>query len=96
MTSAVYLIYGENCGIRLGIVTALALRPVVFFAGACTPASTPELKALQAAIAEIKRVVGKLDVVIAKAGVGKHMGSILDTPIREMREHYNVHPPSHE
>jgi len=43
-----------------------------------------------AAIAEIKRVAGKLDVIIANAGIAKFWGSILDTPEEEMREHYEV------
>ncbi|KZO92359.1 NAD(P)-binding protein [Calocera viscosa TUFC12733] len=43
-----------------------------------------------AAVAEIKRVAGKLDVVIANAGIAKFFGSILETPSDEMKEHYEV------
>jgi len=43
-----------------------------------------------AAIAEIKRVAGKLDVIIANAGIAKFWGTILNTPEDEMREHYEV------
>jgi len=44
----------------------------------------------EAAVAEIKKVAGKLDVVIANAGIAKFWGTILDTPEEEMREHYEV------
>ncbi|KZO92370.1 NAD(P)-binding protein [Calocera viscosa TUFC12733] len=44
----------------------------------------------EAAIAEIKRTAGKLDVIIANAGIAKYFGSILDTPVDEIREHYEV------
>jgi len=43
-----------------------------------------------AAIEEIKRVTGKLDVVIANAGIAKFWGTILNTPEEEMREHWEV------
>ncbi|KZO92372.1 NAD(P)-binding protein [Calocera viscosa TUFC12733] len=43
-----------------------------------------------AAIEEIKRVAGKLDVIIANAGIAKFFGSVLSTPLDEMREHYEV------
>ncbi|EJU05876.1 NADP-binding protein [Dacryopinax primogenitus] len=43
-----------------------------------------------AAIEQIKRTAGRLDVVIANAGIAKFWGSILDTPEEEMREHYEV------
>jgi len=43
-----------------------------------------------AAIAEIKRVAGKLDIIIANAGIAKFWGPILNTPEEEMREHYEV------
>ncbi|KZO92371.1 NAD(P)-binding protein [Calocera viscosa TUFC12733] len=44
----------------------------------------------EAAIAEIKRTTGKLDVVIANAGIAKFWGTILNTPLDEMREHWEV------
>jgi len=43
-----------------------------------------------AAIAEIKRISGRLDVVIANAGIAKFFGSILNTPQEELLEHYQV------
>ncbi|KZT54360.1 NAD(P)-binding protein [Calocera cornea HHB12733] len=43
-----------------------------------------------AAVEEIKRVAGRLDVVIANAGIAKFWGSILNTPLDEIREHYEV------
>lgn len=44
----------------------------------------------EAAVAEIKRVAGRLDVVIANAGLGNFIGSILETTPEAMREHYEV------
>ncbi|KZT54353.1 NAD(P)-binding protein [Calocera cornea HHB12733] len=43
-----------------------------------------------AAAEEIKKVAGKLDVVIANAGIAKFFGTILDTPLSEMRDHFEV------
>ncbi|KZT54355.1 NAD(P)-binding protein [Calocera cornea HHB12733] len=43
-----------------------------------------------AAAEEIKRVTGKLDVVIANAGIANFFGTILNTPLDSMREHYDV------
>ncbi|KZO92374.1 NAD(P)-binding protein [Calocera viscosa TUFC12733] len=45
---------------------------------------------IDAAIAEIKRVVGKLDVIIANAGIAKYFGGIADMPLDEIREHFEV------
>ncbi|KZO92366.1 NAD(P)-binding protein [Calocera viscosa TUFC12733] len=112
MVSTVYLVSGANRGIGLGLVTTLAARPnVIIFAGARTPASATNLKALeakypgkvhtvkltsadkadnQAAVEEIKRVAGKLDVVIANAGIAKFLGSVLTTPEQELRDHYEI------
>ncbi|KDQ18728.1 hypothetical protein BOTBODRAFT_29104 [Botryobasidium botryosum FD-172 SS1] len=44
----------------------------------------------EAAIAEIKAIAGKLDVVIANAGISQFYGTALATPIEEMRIHYEV------
>ncbi|EJU05874.1 NADP-binding protein [Dacryopinax primogenitus] len=43
-----------------------------------------------AAVSEIQRIAGKLDVVIANAGIANFWGSILETPDAAMREHYEV------
>jgi len=44
----------------------------------------------KAAAATIAREVGHLDVVIANAGIAKHIGRVEDTPIKEMIDHYHV------
>ncbi|KII88997.1 hypothetical protein PLICRDRAFT_160008 [Plicaturopsis crispa FD-325 SS-3] len=42
------------------------------------------------AVAEVGRVAGRLDVVIANAGISKFYGLARETPAGEMREHYEV------
>ncbi|KAJ7153065.1 hypothetical protein C8R43DRAFT_1087794 [Mycena crocata] len=44
----------------------------------------------EAAIAEIKRTAGQLDVIIANAGISKHFSSLATTPLSEFREHWEV------
>jgi len=44
----------------------------------------------RAAVAELNKIAVRLDVVIANAGIAKHMGPALETPPDEMREHYGV------
>ncbi|KAF8205221.1 hypothetical protein K438DRAFT_1757209 [Mycena galopus ATCC 62051] len=44
----------------------------------------------QAAIAEIHKKVGQLDIVIANAGVSKHYGPLASTPLSEFRDHWEV------
>jgi NAD(P)-dependent dehydrogenase (short-subunit alcohol dehydrogenase family) len=44
----------------------------------------------KAAVAEIKRVAGRLDVVIANAAIGLLTGSVLETPAQAMAEHFAV------
>lgn len=44
----------------------------------------------RAAIQQIKEKVGRLDVVIANAGISKFYGSALETPVQEMHDHYEV------
>jgi len=44
----------------------------------------------EAAIAEIKAIAGRLDVVIANAGISQYYGTAVVTPIEEMRVHYEV------
>ncbi|KAF7335878.1 NAD(P)-binding protein [Mycena sanguinolenta] len=44
----------------------------------------------EAAIAEILKIAGQLDVVIANAGVVKHRGPLATTPPSEFRDHFEV------
>ncbi|KAJ7101462.1 hypothetical protein B0H15DRAFT_796251 [Mycena belliarum] len=44
----------------------------------------------EAAIAEIKKTAGHLDVLIANAGIGTYFGPLATTPISEMRDHWEV------
>ncbi|KAJ7466183.1 hypothetical protein B0H11DRAFT_2284645 [Mycena galericulata] len=44
----------------------------------------------QAAVAEIKRIAGQLDVIIANAGIAQYYGELATTPISEFREHWEV------
>jgi len=41
-------------------------------------------------IAEIRAIAGRLDVVIANAGISQYYGTALATPAEEMRVHYEV------
>ncbi|KAJ7349169.1 hypothetical protein DFH08DRAFT_1079532 [Mycena albidolilacea] len=43
-----------------------------------------------AAAAEIEKIAGHLDVVIANAGIAKHVGSLATTPLSEFRDHWEV------
>ncbi|KAF7341479.1 NAD(P)-binding protein [Mycena venus] len=43
-----------------------------------------------AAIAEIQRIAGHLDVIIANAGIAKYYGPLATTPLSELREHWEV------
>jgi len=43
-----------------------------------------------AAIAEVKKVAGKLDVVVANAGIAKSYVTSLAVPLEDMREHFEV------
>jgi len=44
----------------------------------------------EAAIAEIERTAGQLDVIIANAGISKHYGPLATTAISEFQEHFAV------
>ncbi|KAJ7166328.1 hypothetical protein C8R43DRAFT_1232381 [Mycena crocata] len=44
----------------------------------------------EAAIAEIKKTAGQLDVIIANAGLGRYQGPVASTPLSEFREHWEV------
>ncbi|KAF8179347.1 hypothetical protein K438DRAFT_1843211 [Mycena galopus ATCC 62051] len=44
----------------------------------------------EAAIAEIQKIAGQLDVVIANAGVVKYRGPLATTPLAEFRDHFKV------
>ncbi|KAK7042038.1 NAD(P)-binding protein [Favolaschia claudopus] len=44
----------------------------------------------EAAIAHIQRVAGRLDVVIANAGIANHSGPLTSTPLSAFHEHFEV------
>ncbi|KAJ7084534.1 hypothetical protein B0H15DRAFT_888149 [Mycena belliarum] len=44
----------------------------------------------EAAIAEIKRVAGRLDVLIPNAGISKYYGPLATTPLSEFKDHWEV------
>ncbi|KAJ7101450.1 hypothetical protein B0H15DRAFT_876490 [Mycena belliarum] len=44
----------------------------------------------EAAVAQIKKTAGRLDVLIPNAGIMKHHGPLGITPLSEMREHWEV------
>ena len=44
----------------------------------------------EAAIERIKTEVGRLDVVIANAGMVSHIGPMLDMPVQALRDHLEV------
>ncbi|KAF7368410.1 NAD(P)-binding protein [Mycena venus] len=44
----------------------------------------------EAAIAEIQKTAGRLDVLIANAGIAKHIGTLATTPLSEFRDHWEV------
>ncbi|KAJ7124007.1 aflatoxin biosynthesis ketoreductase-like protein nor-1 [Mycena crocata] len=44
----------------------------------------------KAAIAEIQKTAGQLDVVIANAGIAKYVGPLATTPLSEFRDHWEV------
>ncbi|KAJ7101460.1 hypothetical protein B0H15DRAFT_769558 [Mycena belliarum] len=44
----------------------------------------------EAAIAEIKKTAGRLDVLIPNAGIMKHFGTLATTPVSEMQDHWEV------
>ncbi|KAJ7158311.1 hypothetical protein C8R43DRAFT_1124916 [Mycena crocata] len=44
----------------------------------------------EAAITEIQKVAGQLDVIIANAGIAKYFGPLASTPVSELREHWEV------
>ncbi|KAJ7644542.1 aflatoxin biosynthesis ketoreductase-like protein nor-1 [Roridomyces roridus] len=44
----------------------------------------------EAAVAEIKKKAGQLDVVIANAGIGNHTGPLSTTPLSVFTEHWQV------
>ncbi|EIN05949.1 NAD(P)-binding protein [Punctularia strigosozonata HHB-11173 SS5] len=44
----------------------------------------------KAAVARIKSVAGRLDVVIANAGINSSVASALETPAEELRNHFEV------
>ncbi|KAJ7264064.1 hypothetical protein B0H12DRAFT_272935 [Mycena haematopus] len=44
----------------------------------------------EAAIAEIQKTAGQLDVIIANAGIAKHQGPLATVPLSELRDHFEV------
>ncbi|KAJ6555181.1 hypothetical protein DFH09DRAFT_1085128 [Mycena vulgaris] len=44
----------------------------------------------EAAIAEIQKIAGQLDVIIANAGIANHYGTLATTPISEFKDHWEV------
>ncbi|KAI5478158.1 short-chain dehydrogenase/reductase SDR family protein [Pseudohyphozyma bogoriensis] len=44
----------------------------------------------EAAVAEIKRTVGRLDAVVANAGISNYYGPLQTTPLDEFRSHWEV------
>ncbi|KAJ6498240.1 hypothetical protein DFH09DRAFT_1495250 [Mycena vulgaris] len=44
----------------------------------------------EAAIAEIQKIAGQLDVIIANAGISKYYGTLPTTPISEFKQHWEV------
>ncbi|KAJ6495515.1 hypothetical protein DFH09DRAFT_1448649 [Mycena vulgaris] len=44
----------------------------------------------EAAIAEIQKIAGQLDVIIANAGISKYYGTLHTTPISEFKQHWEV------
>ncbi|KAF7972914.1 hypothetical protein HWV62_16560 [Athelia sp. TMB] len=44
----------------------------------------------EAAVEEIQKVAGRLDAVIANAGISNFIGPAVDTPEEKLREHYEV------
>ncbi|KAJ7035711.1 hypothetical protein C8F04DRAFT_1258592 [Mycena alexandri] len=44
----------------------------------------------EAAIAEIQKTAGRLDVLIANAGIAKYAGMFTTTPLSEFRDHWEV------
>ncbi|KAJ7644539.1 hypothetical protein FB45DRAFT_975958 [Roridomyces roridus] len=44
----------------------------------------------EAAVAEIKRIAGQLDVIIANAGISNYYGPLAETPISEFRDHWEI------
>ncbi|KAF8206070.1 putative NADP(+)-dependent dehydrogenase [Mycena galopus ATCC 62051] len=95
----VYLISEANRGIGYGLATLIAARPnTIVFAGARDP-TAQSLKDLaaehsnadnEAAIAEIQKTAGRLDVLIANAGIAKYIGTLATTPLSEFRDHWEV------
>ncbi|KAJ7133302.1 hypothetical protein C8R44DRAFT_585598, partial [Mycena epipterygia] len=44
----------------------------------------------EAAIAEIQKIAGQLNIIIANAGISKHYGPLATAPISEFRDHFEV------
>jgi len=44
----------------------------------------------EAAVAEIKAIAGRLDVIIANAGISQYFGAAAETPVEQMRDHFEI------
>ncbi|KAM0754912.1 NAD(P)-binding protein [Meredithblackwellia eburnea MCA 4105] len=44
----------------------------------------------KAAVAEIQKIAGQLDVVVANAGISKYYGPLVSTPISELHDHFEI------
>jgi len=44
----------------------------------------------EAAVAEVKKLAGKLDIVVANAGISNGFVTSLAVPLKDMREHFEV------
>ncbi|KZT54356.1 NAD(P)-binding protein [Calocera cornea HHB12733] len=88
----VYLVSGANKGIGLALVTALAALPsTLVFAGAGTPSTATALHALAAQYpSKVKERAGRLDVLIANAGMHTIMEKAVEVGKEAMLEHFEV------
>ncbi|KAJ7732210.1 hypothetical protein DFH07DRAFT_780985 [Mycena maculata] len=88
MSKTVYFISGANRGIRYRLAAALAARPeAIVFAVKLTSGDENDNRA---AIAEIQATAGQLDAVIANAAISKSVAPLVNTPISEFRDHWEV------
>ncbi|KAJ7182370.1 hypothetical protein C8R43DRAFT_1144258 [Mycena crocata] len=101
--NTVYVISGASRGIGYQLTAAIAARPdTIVFAGtrSLEAQSLKDLAARHpnvhpvnnnaAAIVDIERIAGRLDVVIAYAGINHHYGLLATTPLSEFRDHWEV------